>query len=156
MSDKNAIVAVYDTHQDAENAVYELQKVGFDLQKLSIVGRDHRTDQHIVGCYLLPGIGPVLVAGPLAAYIVRATEAAVVVDGLSAIGCGLFSIGIPKNSALKYESALEADKFLLIAQSTRGELLPAKHIILRAAAPAAIGVHATDPPKTTTADKVMP
>lgn len=24
MSDKNAIVAVYDTHQDAENAVYEL------------------------------------------------------------------------------------------------------------------------------------
>jgi hypothetical protein len=79
-------------------------------------------------------------------------------DGLSAIGCGLFSIGIPKNSALKYESALEADKFLLIliAQGTRGELLPAKHIILRAAAPAAIGVHATDPPKTTTADKVMP
>lgn len=32
MSDKNAIVAVYDTHQDAENALYELQKVGFDLQ----------------------------------------------------------------------------------------------------------------------------
>jgi hypothetical protein len=43
MSDKNTIVAVYDTRQDTENAVNELQKVGFDLQKLSIVGRDHRS-----------------------------------------------------------------------------------------------------------------
>jgi len=139
MSDKNTIVAVYDTGQDTENAVNELQKIGFDLQKLSIVGRDHRTDQHIVGCYLLPGIGPVLVAGPLAAYIVRATEAAVVVDGLSAIGCGLFSIGIPKNNALQYETALKADKYLLIAQGTGDDLLPAKSAI-RATGPAAVGV----------------
>jgi len=149
MSDKNTIVAVYDTRQDTENAVNELQKVGFDLQKLSIVGRDHRTDQHIVGCYLLPGIGPVLVAGPLAAYIVRATEAAVIVDGLSAIGSGLFSIGIPKNNALQYETALKADKYLLIAQGTRDDLLPAKSAI-RATGPAAVGVHATDPPKAKT------
>ena len=129
MSDKNAIVAAYDTHQD---------RTAFG------------------GYYLVRGAGPVLVAGPLATYIVKAVEPAVVLDGLSAIGCGLFSIGVPKNSALKYESALEADEFLLIAQGTRGELLPAKHIILRAEAPAAIRVHATDPPKTTTADKVMP
>jgi hypothetical protein len=155
MSDKNAIVAVYDTHQDAENAVYELQKVGFDLQKLSVVGRDHRTEPRMAGYYLVPGVGPVLVVGPLATYIVQAVEAAVGVDGLSAIGCGLFSIDIPKNSALKYESALKADKFLLIAQGTRDDLLPAKHII-QATVPAALGVHATDPPKTRTAARVIP
>ena len=128
MSDKNAIVAAYDTHQD---------RTAFG------------------GYYLVRGAGPVLVAGPLATYIVKAVQPAVVLDGLSAIGCGLFSIGIPKNSALKYESALKADKFLLIAQGTRDDLLPAKHII-QATVPAALGVHATDPPKTRTAARVIP
>jgi hypothetical protein len=58
MSDKNAIVAIYNTHQDAENAVHELQKAGFDLQKLSIVGRDHRTEQRMAGYYLVPVLAP--------------------------------------------------------------------------------------------------
>jgi hypothetical protein len=47
----------------------------------------------------------------LAAWIAGALEGAVVLGGLSALGAGLCSIGIPKDSALQYEAALKADKF---------------------------------------------
>lgn len=155
MSENNAIVAVYDTHQSAENAVYELQKASFDIAKLSVAGKDYRAAQHAVGYYLVPGVGPVLVAGPLAEYVVKAVKAAVIVDGLGAIGCGLSSIGIPKNSVLKYESALKAGRFLLIAQGTRDELRQARQVI-QTTTPAGIGVHVTDPPKTRTAGRFLP
>ncbi len=56
--------------------------------------------------FVISGIGPLLVAGPLVAWIVGAVEGAVVVGGLSAIGAGLYSIGIPKNSIVEYETAL--------------------------------------------------
>jgi hypothetical protein len=60
--------------------------------------------------FLLPTrIGPVFIAGPLPRNIVSAVEGAVVVGGLSAIDAGLFTIGILRNSILKYESALKAD-----------------------------------------------
>ena len=56
-------------------------------------------------------------------------EGAVVVGGLSALGAGLFSIGIPKDSVIKYETALKADKFLLVAHGTADEVARAKDII---------------------------
>ena len=51
MSEKNAVVAVYSTHTQAEEAVKELQKAGFALNKLSIIGRDYHTEEHVVGYY---------------------------------------------------------------------------------------------------------
>jgi len=38
-----------------------------------------------------------------------------VVGGLGAIGAGLYSIGIPKDSVVKYETAIKSDKFLVLA-----------------------------------------
>jgi hypothetical protein len=38
MSERNTAVAVFETHNQAENAIRELQGDGFDMQKLSIVG----------------------------------------------------------------------------------------------------------------------
>ncbi len=158
MTDSNAVIAVYGTHSAAENAVKELQKSGFDMKKLSVVGKDFQTDEQVTGYYnagdrmkywgkmgafwgglwgllfgaaffWVPAIGPVLVAGPLAAWIISALEGAVVVGGLSAVGAGLYSIGIPKNSILKYETAIKADKFLLIAHGTAAETAKAKDIL---------------------------
>ena len=40
----NAVVAIYPTHTAAETAVKELQQSGFDMEKLSIVGRDYHTE----------------------------------------------------------------------------------------------------------------
>jgi hypothetical protein len=49
-------------------------------------------------------------------------EGAVVVGGVSALGAGLCSIGIPKDSIVKYETALRTDQFLVIAHGTTAEV----------------------------------
>ena len=156
----NAVVAIYKSHTEAEAAVKELQHSAFDMKKLSIVGRDQHTDEHVVGYYnagdrmkywgkmgafwggvwgllfgsaffLIPGVGPLLVAGPLVGWIVGALEGAVVVGGLSAIGAGLYSLGIPKDSILRYETALKTGKFVLIVHGTQEETTRARQIINR-------------------------
>jgi hypothetical protein len=81
--------------------------------------------------FLIPGIGPLIVAGPLVSWIVGALEGAVVVGGLSAVGAGLYSLGIPKDSILQYETALKTDKFLLIAHGSADEITRAKEILSR-------------------------
>ena len=157
-NDTNAVVAIYKSHLEAEAAVKELEHAGFDMKKLSIVGRDYHTDEHVVGYYnagdrmkywgkmgvfwgwiwgcffgsaffMIPGIGPLLVGGPLVIWIVGALENAALVGGLSALGAGLWSVGIPKNSILKCETALKTDKFVVIAHGTAEETTRAKEII---------------------------
>jgi hypothetical protein len=79
--------------------------------------------------FAIPGLGPVLVAGPLVAWIVGALEGAAVVGGVSAIGAGLVGIGIPKDSVVQYELALKTDKFLLMVHGTASEVEKARSII---------------------------
>jgi hypothetical protein len=173
MTRENAVVAIYHTHMDAEAAVKELQKAGYDMRKLSIVGKDYHTDEHVMGYYstgdrmkywgklgafwggiwgllfgsaffLIPGLGPMLAAGPIVAWIVGALEGAVVTGGVTAIGAGLYSIGIPKDSILKYETALKTEKFLLIAHGSPAEATKAQQI-LRTTPVAELGVHGDAP-----------
>jgi len=160
MSKNNSIVAIYPSHTAAETAVKELQQSGFDMKKLSIVGRDYHTDEHVVGYYntgdrvqawgktgafwgglwgllfgsaffWIPGLGPLLVAGPLVSWIVAALEGAILVGGLSAIGAGLYSLDIPKDSILRYETALKTGKFVLIAHGSKDDIAHAKEILDR-------------------------
>ncbi len=171
MPQVNSVVAIYDTHSQAEEAVKDLQRSGYDMKKLSIVGKDYHTDEHVVGYYntgdrmmywgkigafwggfwgllfgaaffAIPGIGPVLVAGPLVAWIVGALEGAVVVGGLTAVGAGLYSIGIPKDSIVKYESALKADKFIVLAHGTAAEVTKARDI-MQTTHPTDLALHGT-------------
>ena len=51
MPDTNAVIAVYDTHSAAEGAIAELKKSGFDMTKVSIVGKDYHTEENVVGYY---------------------------------------------------------------------------------------------------------
>ncbi len=170
MPETNSVVAIYETHTQAEEAVKELQRSGFDMKKMSIVGKDYHTDEHVVGYYnagdrmkywgkqgafwggiwgmlfgaaffAIPGIGPVLIAGPLVAWIIGALEGAVVVGGLSALGAGLYSIGIPQDSVVKYELALKSDKFLLLAHGTADEVAKARNI-MQATHPVELTLHA--------------
>ena len=153
-----AAVAVYDNHPAAEEAVRALHEAGFDMTKLSIVGKDFRADERVVGFYnirervkywggtgalwgglwgllfgtaflAVPGIGAVLVGGPLVAVIASGLETALVVGGLSAIGAALYSIGIPKDSVVRYETALRADKFLVIVNGAPDEVARAGDIL---------------------------
>lgn len=156
--EKNSVVGVFETHGRAEEAVKALERAGFNMKQLSIVGKDYHSEEHVVGYYttgdrmlywgklgafwgglwgvlfgaaffLVPGIGPVLVAGPLVSAIVGGLEGAAVVGGLGAIGAALYSMGIPKNSVLEYERALRSDKYLLVAHGTGDEVARAKEIM---------------------------
>jgi len=51
------------------------------------------------------------------------------VGGFSAIGAGLFSIGVPKDSIIQYDVALKTDKFVLVVHGTPEAVDHAKHII---------------------------
>jgi hypothetical protein len=95
--------------------------------------------------FLIPGVGPVLVAGSAVAWIVAALEGAVVVGGLSALGAGLYSMGIPKDSAVKYESSIKAGKYLLVAHGTAEEAESARRILAQTAAEE-VNVHQPDRP----------
>jgi len=69
------------------------------------------------------------VLGYLASVAIGAIENAVVVGGLSAIGAALYSVGIPKDSVIQYETAVKADSFLVMAQGTAEEIARAKAIL---------------------------
>jgi uncharacterized membrane protein len=169
MSATNSVVAIYDTHVQAEKAIKVLQKAGVDMKSLSIAGRSMHTDEHVVGYYnagdrmkywgsvgafwgglwgllfgsaafVIPGLGPILVAGPLVGWIVSCLEGAVVVGGVSALGAGLVSIGIPKDSVIKYEVALKTDKFLLIVHGAPDTVYGAR-LILDGTCPGVYSVH---------------
>ena len=158
MSTNSSVIAIYPTHTAAESAIKRLQQSGFDMKKLSIAGRDYHTDENVVGYFntgdrikvwgkrgafwgglwgllfgsaffWIPGLGPLLVAGPLVIWIVGALEGAVVVGGLSAIGAGLYGMGIPKDSILRYETALKADKFVIVAHGSNDETTHAKEVL---------------------------
>jgi hypothetical protein len=151
-------VAVFPSHEGAERAVTELQHAGFDMKKLSIVGADYHSEEHVIGYYnigdrmkawgragafwgaiwgilfgaaflVVPGFGPVLVAGPLVTTIVAGLESAVVVGGLSALGAALASLGIPKNSVLDYETAIRAGRYLLIVHGVTEDANRAREIL---------------------------
>lgn len=151
----NVVAAIYDTHNAAEDAIRQLERSGFDMKQLSIVGKDFQTEEDVVGYYttgdrmkswggtgafwgglwgmlfgsaffLVPGVGPLLVAGPLVAWIVGGLEGAVVVGGLSALAAGLVNIGISKDSALRYDTEVKAGKYLVLVHGTPEQVEAAK------------------------------
>lgn len=163
MSDQNAVVGIFKSHTEAEKSIKELQIAGFDMKKLSIVGKDYHPEEHVVGYYnigdrmafwgkmgaywggfwgllfgsamfVIPGIGPLIVFGPLVGWIVGALEGALVVGGLGVLAGALSSIGIPKDSVIKYETAITSNKFLVIAHGTADEVAKAKSILETAGA----------------------
>ena len=79
--------------------------------------------------FIIPAIGPLLVAGPFVIALVGALEGAVVVGGLGVIGAALADIGIPKDSILEYETEIKAGKFMLIANGTHVEVQKARETL---------------------------
>jgi hypothetical protein len=165
----DTVIAVFADHPAAEAAVKTLTAAGFGAKNLSVVGKGYHTEEKVIGFYntgdrikfwgkrgafwgglwglffgglfmVIPGVGHVMVLGYLAAMAITAVENAVVVGGLSALGAALYSIGVPKDSVIKYEGALKADSFLVMAHVTAAETARAK-AILSAANPSLVDVH---------------
>ncbi len=149
--DKNSCVALYLSQSQAEAAVRRLQQAAFDIKKISLIGKGDDHEEHPIGFYStgkrvklwakkgafwggvwgllfgaglfwIPGVGPVLMAGPLVAVLVATLESAVVVGGLSALGAALYSIGIPKESIIRYETALNIKQYLVVVHGSLQEV----------------------------------
>jgi hypothetical protein len=161
MPNSDTAIAVFDDHTAAEVAVKKLTEAGFDMKKLSIVGKGFHTEEKVTGFYntgdrmtfwgtrgafwgslwgllfggvvlTLPLTGPVIVVGYLTASLIAMVEGAVIMGGLSALGGALASIGIPKDSVIKYEAAIKADGFLVMAHGSADEVARAKAIMATA------------------------
>ena len=161
MNKTDIAVAVYDSHGQAEDAVHKLAKAGFDMKAISIIGKDYHTEQHVVGYFntgdrvkyfgklgafwggmagilfgsalmFVPVIGHVVVLGPIAAAIAGGLQGAVLGGGASALFGALSTLGVPKDSVLRYETAIEADKFLVIVHGGGGDILRAHELLIAA------------------------
>lgn len=160
MITKNAglAIATYASHQEAEDAVKELQRLGFDMKKVSIIGKDYRLEEHVIGflnagdrariygklgafwggllgilfgsaLLFVPVVGHIVVLGPLAAMLFSGLEGAVLAGGASALVGALSTLGIPKDSVLRYQTALQAEHFILVVHGDTGSGERAKSLL---------------------------
>jgi hypothetical protein len=157
-SPTSSVVAVYADHAQAEHAVRLLHEAGFALGDLSIVGRDFQeTDQPygfvcrrdyaeagaetgalfgwLFGLFLgaaflvLPGLGPVVVAGPVAAAVLAGLEGGLAGTALGALAGALVGWGVPKDRAIHYETQVKGGKFLVILRSAPVIVTSAKNLL---------------------------
>ncbi len=165
-------IAVFPTHGAAEGAVKTLTGAGFPMKDLSVVGKGYHSEEKVMGFYTAgdrvkfwgtrgafwggfwglffgglflasPVTGPVVVLGFLATVIVTAIEDAVLVGGVAALAAALYSIGVPKDSVIQYESDIKADRFLVMARGTAEAAARAKEI-LGATNPSRLDIHRAD------------
>ena len=158
MEKDNLPTYVFNTHLEAEDAVKALSKSGFDVKHLSIIGKGYHSEEKPIGFYstgdrikawggmgafwgamwglllmpavfFFPGFGLVAFAGPIVAALVSALEGAVIFGGASAIGAALMQIGVPKDHVIKYETALKADKYVLMVHGSAQEQEKARGIL---------------------------
>ena len=163
------VVAVYADHEQAESAIRRLHKDGYALDELSIVGRDIQVTEEPRGfvstadyvsagartgaaagglagvalgaaLLLVPGIGPVVVAGPLAAALLAGIEGALAGVALGALSGALIGLGVPREHAIKYETAVEKGKYLVIVRGC-GEDIERARRLLAADEPEQVEVH---------------
>jgi hypothetical protein len=168
-SSTESVVAIYQTHLAAEGALKAVQQAGVDMRHLSIVAKGFNSEQHALGFYtsgdrmkywggrgvlwgalwgtlfgsalfVLPAVGPLVVMGPLVGWMASALEGAVVGGATGILAAGLASIGIPKDSIVKYELEVKAGRYLVLAHGDAA-LLERVRALLTAAGAAQVSSH---------------
>ena len=155
--ERNATVAVFDRHEAADAAVRALRDRGVDPAKLAVIGRGVHSEDRVVGFYntgrqikhwgaygalwgglwgwlvfglfWIPGVGHVTAAGWIVANLASAAGGAAVGGGAGAIAAALRGVGVPDDAIPQYESALKADRYLIVVHGTAGDVEAAKAIL---------------------------
>ncbi|XDF34772.1 general stress protein [Paracidovorax avenae] len=167
------VVAVYEAHPQAEEAIRKLAQAGFDMKTISILGKDYHTEENVVGYFnagdrarffgtlgafwgglagmlfgsalmFVPVVGHIVVLGPVAATIASGLQGAVLGGGFSALVGALTSLGVPKDSVLRYETALKASKFLVLVHGDAGQVHRAQQVL--AAGSSDVQIHGAEAP----------
>ena len=158
VQENESLLCVSNSHADAERVIRSLSASGIDMTKLSLIGKGYHSEEHPLGFYtaqdkirawggvgafwgglwglllapavfVLPGLGLVAMGGPVVASLFAALEGAVLLGGLSAVGAALTMLGVDKHLVIKYETALKAEKYVLIMHGNVSDLARARSIL---------------------------
>jgi hypothetical protein len=160
MPDENVVVVVCDSASAAQGAIRGLFRSGLNDQRVSVAAREG-SDMAAVAYYqhgnvteyrgrletfwravweVLPermllaagGASPILVAGPLARWIIAGLDNAAIFGGLDAVAAGFYSIGIPREKIAEYEAALHDGRFLVMAHGPAAQVARARAFLTAA------------------------
>jgi uncharacterized membrane protein len=141
---RQVVIGVYDTLEEAEQAIERLHEEGVSLEDVSIVGQGLQSETKIhgfvttgdlakesagVGAFFgglmgmlagtaflfVPGLGPLVVLGPLATTLAGAGEGALAGGIIGA----LFGKLVEKEHIPKLEQRVRAGKYLVVAHGDR-------------------------------------
>jgi uncharacterized membrane protein len=141
------VIGVFESRSRAENAVNTLRKQGFTTEEINIVSKkqrhqnqDETYDDDIVdgtltggtlggiggllmgaGALLLPGLGPILAVGPIAAAVGGAVA--------GGIAGGLIDWGIPAEASQRYEQEVAHGSILAIIRTDATKVNSAAQIL---------------------------
>jgi hypothetical protein len=183
MTDQSS-VGVYETMEQAEEAVRKLDLGSFPIKQVSIVAANLQTAKEVRGFIstgdfakggagtgarvggffglmmggaflFVPGFGPLMVIGSLAAVLLGAAEGA----GIGAAGGGVLGAlagwGISKQHILKYEDHVKGGKYLVVAHGSAEEVARAQ-TILQGSTPTELNNHAESSQDTQTSGATEP
>jgi hypothetical protein len=152
--DDRAVIAVFPDLGAAERAVLKLTQEGFPVDRVSIVGKDMESELRVSGfvttgdiagpsaatgawvgglfgvlsgaaMLFIPGLGGLVVLGPLAAAAVGAAEGAVLGGAVGAL-LGHF---VAKKHLPKYEELVRTGSYLLVVHGTEEEVVRAQQLL---------------------------
>lgn len=152
------IMALFQTHEAADGAVHKLDAGGVPLAAVSVVGRNYHSEDQPVGYFnagdrarfygkygafwgglgglllgsgffFVPVVGPIAVLGPLTSTIVGGLEGAVLAGGASALVGALTAVGVPKNSVIRYETAIKADQFMVTVHAQDADVVRIEQLL---------------------------
>ena len=149
----NATIGIYQDHDKAVEAVRELQKAGYPVNRISIIGQAGEVDDQMhlkgsspaaeaevgigmvagsvagllagIGIFAIPGLGFLYGAGAIVG-LVAGADFGLIGGGLAAI---FTSMGIDTEKAHEYKKLLADGKFMLVAHGSKAEVKQAEDIL---------------------------
>ena len=158
MTEENTTVSVFTNSNQVQQAITDLAKAGFDMKRISVVGKAYRgngesaayyRDGNRIKClggqsefwnslypaiqewtlFSCPGTGIVLAVGPMAQWVVAVLNNSAIFGTLSVLGATFYSMGVAKERVQDYEEALRKGSCLLVIHGPAQEVVKAKRIL---------------------------
>lgn len=146
MAMAKTVLGVFDSVDQAEKAAEELQRKGFKRDEISIVAKESSARQRDtgaltqgittgstiggaagllagVGALAIPGLGPIVAAGPLAAALTGAVT--------GGVAGGLVDWGIPEETGRKYEERVKEGRVVAAVRTDDHKVQDAADILRR-------------------------
>jgi hypothetical protein len=148
------ITGHFNNHERAEATVRALGEAGFPYPNISIVAQNLQSNQQVqvlvapndvhpptpllgaIGGLLLgaaaltlPGVGPLLVAGPLAANFFGVLDGALLGTSSGGLIGALMGYGLPLDKAQQYQTAVENGGFLVMAHGNANQIELARGVL---------------------------